>query len=286
MNFVMLRKEIKRNLCNSQNVVVFCVETLYLTTRCCSMIAIGSADDLFCVQKKERDVHIAGLQKLTLLDFPEKVACTVFTAGCNFRCPFCHNASLVVDVPEEEFMSEEEFFKFLSKRQGILDGVAITGGEPLLQTGIDRFLEKIKEMGFLTKLDHNGSRPDVLRDLIDRKLVDYVAVDIKNSREKYPMTAGCSAAFVSRVEETVELLKQGRVPYEFRTTVVRELHEKEDFKAIGEWISGAEKYFLQKFEDSGELIEEGWTAASKEEMQAFMEIVQPYVKYAALRGIS
>ena len=249
MNFVMLRKEIKRNLCNSQN------------------------------------VHIAGLQKLTLLDFPEKVACTVFTAGCNFRCPFCHNASLVVDVPEEEFMSEEEFFKFLSKRQGILDGVAITGGEPLLQTGIDRFLEKIKEMGFLTKLDHNGSRPDVLKDLIDRKLVDYVAVDIKNSREKYPMTAGCSAAFVSRVEETVELLKQGRVPYEFRTTVVREFHEEDDFRRIGEWISGAERYFLQAFSDKGELIDGSLHGVPKDEMERFAAAAAPFVGKVELRGV-
>ncbi|MBQ8995406.1 MAG: anaerobic ribonucleoside-triphosphate reductase activating protein, partial [Oscillospiraceae bacterium] len=215
-------------------------------------------------------MQIAGLQKLTLLDFPGKVACTVFTAGCNFRCPFCHNASLVLDVPSDAFMTEEEFFKFLSKRQGILDGVAITGGEPLLQPGIEGFLKRIKDMGFLTKLDHNGSRPELLQSLIEQKLVDYVAVDIKNSKEKYPLTAGCSWAFVNRVEQTVELLKKGLVPYEFRTTVVKELHEKEDFESIGEWIAGAENYYLQKFEDSGELIEEGWSAASKEEMQLFM----------------
>ena len=140
-------------------------------------------------------------------------------------------------------------------------------------------------MGFLTKLDHNGSRPEILKDLIDRKLVDYVAVDIKNSKEKYPLTAGCSWGFLSKVEETVELLKEERVPYEFRTTVVRELHEKEDFESIGEWIRGADKYFLQQFEDSGELIEEGWSAATKEEMQSFLETVQPYVKFAALRGV-
>jgi pyruvate formate lyase activating enzyme len=235
--------------------------------------------------KKEIQLKIAGLQKLTLLDFPERVACTVFTAGCNFRCPFCHNAELVLGHIGEEFMTEEEFFEFLSKRQGILDGVAITGGEPLLQPGIDSFLERIKELGFQTKLDHNGSRPEILRDLIDRKLVDYVAVDIKNSKEKYPLTAGCSWAFLKNVEETVELLKEGRVPYEFRTTVVKELHEKEDFESIGEWIKGADKYFLQQFEDSGELIEEGWSAASKEEMQEFLETVKPYVKSVALRGV-
>ena len=235
--------------------------------------------------KKEFKVKIAGLQKLTLLDFPERVACTVFTAGCNFRCPFCHNAGLVLGSFGEDFMTEEEFFEFLSKRRGILDGVAVTGGEPLLQPGIDTFLGRIKEMGFLTKLDHNGSRPEILKDLIDRKLVDYVAVDIKNSKEKYPLTAGCSWGFLSKVEETVELLKEERVPYEFRTTVVRELHEKEDFESIGEWIRGADKYFLQQFEDSGELIEEGWSAATKEEMQSFLETVQPYVKFAALRGV-
>ena len=228
---------------------------------------------------------IAGLQKLTLLDFPGRVACTVFTPGCNFRCPFCHNASLVIGGMPEPAYTEEEFFRFLSKRQGILDGVAITGGEPLLQKDMAAFLQRIREMGFRTKLDHNGSMPDVLKDLIDRKLLDYVAVDIKNSKEKYPLTAGCSWANLRKVEETVEILKQGLVPYEFRTTVVKELHEKEDFESIGEWIRGADNYYLQQVEDTGELIEEGWSAASKEEMQSFLETVRPYVKNVALRGV-
>lgn len=230
-------------------------------------------------------MRIAGLQKLTLLDFPGRVACTVFTPGCNFRCPFCHNASLVLGDLEGSFFNEEEFFRFLGKRKGILDGVAITGGEPLLQPDIGDFLARIREMGFQTKLDHNGSRPDVLRDLIGRGLLDYVAVDIKNSKEKYTETAGCVPAMVDRVSETVELLKQGNVHYEFRTTVVKELHEEEDFRKIGEWIRGAENYFLQKFEDSGELIQEGWNAAGKEEMQRYLETVRPYVMNAALRGM-
>jgi len=152
-------------------------------------------------------MEIEGLQKLTLLDFPGRVACTVFTPGCNFRCPFCQNASLVIDAPVKGAEDVEEFFSFLSKRKGILDGVAITGGEPLLQKGIAEFISRIREMGFQVKLDTNGSFPEILEDLIGRGLVDYVAVDIKNSRRKYPLTSGCSGQQLGKVEQTVELLK-------------------------------------------------------------------------------
>ena len=230
-------------------------------------------------------MQIEGLQKLTLLDFPGRVACTVFTPGCNFRCPFCQNASLVINAPQVGAQDMEEFFSFLSKRRGILDGVAITGGEPLLQKDIDVFITRVRDLGFQVKLDTNGSFPDILKDLVARKLVDYVAVDIKNSPEKYVMTSGCAPAMVDRVRETVRFLLTDAVDYEFRTTVVSNFHETDDFRKIGEWIKGAKRYFLQKFEDSGEIIESGLSAVSKEEMELFAETVRPYVSEVSLRGV-
>ena len=192
-------------------------------------------------------MRIQGLQKLTLLDYPEKVACTVFTAGCNFRCPFCHNASLVVDIPKESEITEEAFFSFLKKRQGVLDGVCVTGGEPLLQTGIEDFIRKIKELGYAVKLDTNGSFPEKLKYLVEEKLIDYVAMDIKNSLDAYEVTAGTDGHFLRAIEESVAFLKEGHVPYEFRTTVTKDFHMRENFEKIGQWIQGAEKYFLQKY---------------------------------------
>ena len=228
---------------------------------------------------------IKGLAKLTLLDFPERVACTVFTGGCNLRCPFCHNASLAVRAGEVDAIPEDEFFSFLKKRQGILTGVCITGGEPLLNPDIDIFIEKIRALGYAVKLDTNGCFPDRLRDLIDRGLLDYVAVDIKNSRESYGRTVGVDGFDVSDVEETVALLKEGRVSYEFRTTVVSELHSDEDFHSIGKWIEGADKYFLQCFVDSGDLIGGGLSAPTKEDMERYQHIVKKYVTNTHIRGV-
>lgn len=230
-------------------------------------------------------MKIQGLQKLTLLDFPEKVACTVFTAGCNFRCPFCHNASLVVDIPSVGDVTEEEFFSFLKKRQGILDGVCVTGGEPLLQPGIEKFICKIKELGYAVKLDTNGSFPDKLKELVLKELVDYVAMDIKNCLDDYGVTIGVSDFDVSSIEESVRFLKEGHVPYEFRTTVVKGYHSKESFEKIGQWISGTEKYFLQNFVDSGDLIVKGTQGYMEEEMQEFLQVVQKHVPNAELRGM-
>lgn len=231
-------------------------------------------------------MKIQGLQRLTLLDFPERTACTVFTAGCNFRCPFCHNASLVVDIPKESEISECDFFSFLNKRQGILDGVCISGGEPLLQPDIANFMQKIKEMGFAIKLDTNGSFPDKLKLLVQNGLVDYVAMDIKNSPETYSFTAGCDTLDIGAIQKSVSYLKEGHVPYEFRTTVVKHYHTKESFEEIGKWIQGAEKYFLQNFVDSGDLIGKKVGGCSEEEMRGFLAIVQKNVPGAKLRGIS
>lgn len=228
---------------------------------------------------------IQGLQKLTLLDYPGKVACTIFTAGCNFRCPFCHNASLVIDTSMNEDISEEEIVRFLEKRQGILDGVCISGGEPLLQDGIEEFIGKIKKMGYDVKLDTNGSFPDKLISLVEAGLVDYVAMDIKNSQEHYGRTIGIEDYDISNIHRSVTYLMSGAVPYEFRTTVVREFHQRSDFASIGRWIRGAEQYYLQQFVDSGDLIRPGLHGYGKEIMEQALEVVKKNVKSAQLRGL-
>lgn len=227
---------------------------------------------------------IDGLQKLTLLDFPEKIACTVFTHGCNFRCPFCHNASLVVSQ-ENEHIRVDEIKEFLEKRKGMLDGVAITGGEPMLQKDLKEFISMIKSLGYLVKLDTNGSYPEKLEELINENLVDYVAVDIKTSPEKYSLLTGIENFDVTPIKKTVELLKQGRVPYEFRTTVVKELHEIDDFKEIAEWLRGCEKYYLQQFVDSGDLISQGLSACDKDVMEQIKNVVSPIIPCVELRGV-
>lgn len=231
-------------------------------------------------------MQINGFQKMTLLDFPGKVACTVFTGSCNMRCPFCHNALLVNEAASLEVIPEETILSYLKKRQGILDGVAITGGEPLLWPKTRDFIEKVRALGFLVKLDTNGTKPAFLKSLAEDGLLDYVAVDIKNSKEKYAMTCGIPGFDLAPVEETVEFLLSGKVPYELRTTVVAEFHEVSDFVKIGEWIRGAERYFLQGFQDHEELVGTGkMTAVSKEGMEEMLQAVRPYVKEASVRGL-
>ncbi len=227
-----------------------------------------------------------GFQKLTLLDFPGKVACTLFTGGCNMRCPFCHNALLVNDQASLEQIEEETILSYLKKRQGVLDGVAITGGEPLLRPDLPLFIEKVRALGFLVKLDTNGSKPAFLRDLVRDGLLDYVAVDIKNSKEKYAVTCGVPDFDLRPVEETVDFLLSGAVPYEFRTTVVAEFHEVSDFPKIGEWIRGAERYFLQGFVAQEELVGNvPCHAADKQEMEEMLKAVRPFVREASIRGL-
>lgn len=228
---------------------------------------------------------IHGLQKLTLLDYPGQVACTIFTAGCNFRCPFCHNASLVIETYKNKVITEEEIFSFLKKRQGILDGVCVTGGEPLIQSGIEEFLRKIKEMGFMVKLDTNGSFPEKLKNLVDAGLVDYVAMDIKNSPESYGKTIGIEGYDIKKIKRSVEYLMSGVVSYEFRTTVVRQFHQRIDFEYIAQWIKGADKYYLQQFVDSGDLIQQGLSGYNKDIMEQALSIVKATIPNAELRGI-
>lgn len=229
---------------------------------------------------------IHGLQKMTLLDFPGKVACTVFTAGCNFRCPFCHNARLVTETEASDEISAKTVLSFLKKRVGLLDGICITGGEPLMHRDIDGFMRAVKDMGFLIKLDTNGSFPERLSALIDEGLPDYVAMDIKNSKEKYAMTAGCTPDLLPRIEESVARLMQGQVDFEFRTTVMEEFHTPADIYAIGQWIAGAPRYFIQSFNDSGDLIEKRtFTAPSASVLNDMLNAVRPFVPAAALRGV-
>lgn len=226
-------------------------------------------------------MRIGGIQKLTLLDFPGHVACTVFLQGCNFRCPFCHNSSLVFGT---DAIPEDEVLRFLNTRQGLLDGVAITGGEPLLTAELPDFLRNIKALGYKTKVDTNGSFPEKLRSLIDEGLVDYVAMDIKNSPGKYAETAGADG-MLDAVRQSVEILKNGTIPYEFRTTVVDELHETSDFEAIGKWLAGAQRYFLQGFVDSGDILRPGLHAASKEKMEQCLAIASQYIPGSQIRGL-
>jgi len=229
-------------------------------------------------------MNLQGIQKTTLLDYPGKVACTVFTGGCNLRCPFCHNAG-VVESRYSGVLTEEEFFEYLKRRKGILDGVCVSGGEPTLQPELPEFLRQIKALGLAVKLDTNGFRPEILRRLLSEGLCDMVAMDIKNCKEKYALTCGVAKLDTAPAEESVRLLMESGLPYEFRTTVVRELHTEEDIAAIGEWIAGAERYWLQNFVDSGELIGKGYHAHSAEKLEKMRKIAEKFVKNAGIRGL-
>lgn len=225
---------------------------------------------------------IGGFQKMTMLDYPGKVACTIFTYGCNFRCPFCHNATLVID--EASLLSEDEILSYLNKRKIILDGVCITGGEPLLQKDIFEFLEKVRKTGLLVKLDTNGSYPEKLKEAIDRGLVDYVAMDIKTSLENYSKVADVNVK-IQDIEKSIQILLENKVDYEFRTTVVRELHTKEDFEKISEWIKGAKRYFLQCFKDNENLIGNNLSAYTPHELEGFLAVLKNNIDKVSLRGV-
>lgn len=220
---------------------------------------------------------------MTVLDFPGRIACIVFTYGCNFRCPFCHNAGLVIH--EADFIDEEEIFSYLNKRKGILDGVCISGGEPLLHAkDLFEFMRRVKDMGYLVKLDTNGSFPKELKYAIDNRLVDYVAMDIKNCEEKYAITAGVSEIDISKIKESIEIIMSSGVDYEFRTTVTRELHTPDDFAKIGELIKGAKKHYIQNFKDSENLILNSSSPLDNQALNSLLEAISPYVELAAIRG--
>lgn len=229
---------------------------------------------------------ISGLQKLTLLDYPGQVACTVFTGGCNFRCPFCHNASLVLPEQIPQDSSEEDILDFLKKRVGVLDGVAITGGEPLIHADMPAFLEKVRALGYRIKLDTNGSFPDRLEEIVRARLVDRVAMDIKNSPELYGVTVGIQGVDMNAIERSKELLLSGIVDYEFRTTVVKGLHTRESIVGAAKWIQGAKEYYLQQFKDSGNVLNIGELSAFDErEMHALAQAAAEYVPAVQVRGV-
>lgn len=229
-------------------------------------------------------MEIQGLQKMTLLDFPGKVACTVFLSGCDFRCPFCHNSELL-DGSAPSVMTDRELLDFLKKRQGLLDGVAITGGEPLLRRELPELLRAIRDLGYPIKLDTNGSHPERLRQIVEEGLADYVAMDVKNRPERYAETAGLSQICLDGVRESVEFLLCGSVDYEFRTTLVDELHEVEDVRCVAQWISGAKRYFLQPFADRDTVAFEGFHAPSEEKLRRCLEAARIFVPAAQIRGV-
>ena len=228
---------------------------------------------------------ICGLQKLTLLDWPGRVACTVFTGGCNLRCPYCHNAGLVLRPAEQPVIDPQEVFDLLEKRRGILDGVCVTGGEPLLQPDLADFLRAVRALGVGTKLDTNGLLPAKLAALLDAGLVDFVAMDIKGAPARYGELTGVPGLDIAPVLESIELLKNGPVPYEFRTTIAPETHSPEDFHAIGELIRGARAYYIQGYRDSGDTVGAPLTSPSPAEARAILAVAREYVPYAELRGI-
>ncbi len=236
---------------------------------------------------------IHGLNKTTLLDYPGHVAATVFTGGCNFRCPFCHNGGLVLHPGEMPSIEEQEVLDFLKKRSGILEGVCVTGGEPTLQEDLLEFLARVKELGYLVKLDTNGSRPEVLRQVLEQGLADYVAMDIKASKDNYARAAGCGEMPVlASLEESVELLKNCAIEYEFRTTVVKGIHCPEEFEEIGEWLAGGKAYYLQSYRDNGEILAKQsgdgtvmFEAFSREELEDMARSAGRYIPRVTLRGV-
>ena len=229
-------------------------------------------------------MNIHGLQKMTLLDYPGIVAATVFLGGCDYRCPYCHNFELV-DGTASPIMSDQELFLFLEKRKNLLDGVVITGGEPCLRPDLPQLVKAIKDMGYKVKLDTNGNHPDVLRQLLEAGLVDYVAMDIKNSLPKYGMTIGVPGFDTKGVQESAAILLDGSTDYEFRTTVVREFHELNDFELIGQWIEGAKAYYLQQYTVRDTVPDKSLTSPTEEDMRLYLDVVKKYVPNAVVRGV-
>ena len=231
-------------------------------------------------------MRFGGLQKLTLLDYPEHVACTMFTVGCNLRCPFCHNYSLVAaDFDKLEYITEQEALEFLRKRSNVLEGVCITGGEPLMQLGLDDFLRQVKELGYKIKLDTNGVNTNKLRRLVEAQLVDYVAMDIKNSKDMYYKTCGCLVD-TENISQSVEFLMSGVVDYEFRTTVTGTFHSEKSIEDMAKWLQGAKRWYLQQFVDSGDLIDSSVVGVDVETLTRFKKIAQQYVPNTQLRGVN
>ncbi len=227
-------------------------------------------------------MKVLGLQKLTLLDYPGYVACTIFTGGCNFKCPFCQNTSLV--NYDEKDLGENNILEFLRQRKPYLDAVCISGGEPTIQKDLKDFIKKVKKLGYLIKLDTNGTNPTLIKELIEDKLIDYVAMDIKNSKEKYNQTIGLNYD-INLIEKSINLLLENTMDYEFRTTVVKDFHDDDDFKKIACWIKGAKKYVLQQFVDSDNVMQGGLSSHPKEKLFEFKKILELELKNIEIRGV-
>lgn len=229
-------------------------------------------------------MKIAGLLKTSLQDYPDHIACVVFTQGCNLKCPFCHNPELI-PFETSELMPETSFFDFLKKRKDVLEAVVITGGEPLLQNDLKLFISKIKKLGFKVKLDTNGCMPEKLKELIDEKLLDYIAMDVKAPVEKYSKLAGTEVD-TDKIKKSIEIIMQSKIDYEFRTTVYPEL-TKTDFKEIRKMIQGAEKYFLQQFRNEKTFSTDAMEKEpyTKEELEEIKELIVKYVKHVEIRGL-
>lgn len=230
-------------------------------------------------------MKIYGLNKTTLLDYPGKVAATIFLGGCNFRCPFCQNSSLVLNPSAQPEIPVKEVLSFLKKRKGILDGVCITGGEPTLSPDLPELLQEIRTLGYPIKLDTNGTHPDLLKTLTEQNLIQMTAVDIKACPDNYPALCGLVHPELDAVKETVEFLKNGTLDYEFRTTVIRELHSEKDFIEIGQWLTGAKAYYLQAYRDSEEVLQPGFSSYTRKELEHFREILKRTIPLVELRGI-
>jgi pyruvate formate lyase activating enzyme len=230
-------------------------------------------------------MQIHGFNKTTLLDYPKHLAATIFLGGCNMRCPFCHNASLVTNTTSQPTIPEEEVLSYLVKRQNILEGVCITGGEPTLYPDLPTFIKKIKDLGFKIKLDTNGTNPVMIKTLITDKLIDYIAMDIKNSPEKYTLTAGLSNLSLDPIRESVDLLLTSPLDYEFRTTVVKEYHTLEDMLSISNWLSGAKAYYLQSYKDSDDIILPGLHDHSKETLLEYVKLLSLKIPNVSIRGV-
>lgn len=246
---------------------------------------ISKAKEYSSTVLTSNDIKFYGLQKLTLLDYPEHMAATVFTGGCNFRCPFCHNKQLVFLNQGNDEISINYIMNYLNERKKMLDGLCVTGGEPLLHEGLENFLKEVKKLGLKIKLDTNGSNFEKLKRLIDEKLVDYVAMDIKNEKDLYPVTVGVDNLQMDSIEKCVNYLKEEHVDYEFRTTLVKEFHETMNCNKLGEWIKGCKNYYLQNFEDHGSCIQEGLHALNESEILKIRDEIKPYVKNITIRGL-
>lgn len=242
--------------------------------------------DALIDERRIEYMTLAGIQKLTLLDYPGKVACIVFTPGCNFRCPFCHNASLVTHTSDTISLDEGSLFDLLKKRSGVLEGVVITGGEPLLHADLPELMREIKRLGYMVKLDTNGTDPERLSKLIDEHLCDYVAMDVKNPLKDYAAATGLLSVDTVALRRSIDLLISGTVDYEFRTTAVKGIHTRDSIEKIAREIAGARSYFLQTFKDSGDLVApRGLSAFSAEEMEDLCEAAKKYLPNVGIRGI-